>query len=83
MNRGGKTKFLTSTTKSWEKSRIFRYGLPEEFLSKGQKTTGRGGRTAPPPWIRGLTDQIMKKTGSGSDHIFKTGPDFILTATLI
>ena len=27
-------------TKSWEKSRIFRYGLPEDFLSKGQKTTG-------------------------------------------
>ena len=28
--------------KSWEKSRIFRYGLPEDLLSKGQKTT-RGG----------------------------------------
>ena len=33
-----------SATKSWEKSRIFRYGLPEDFLSKGQKT--KGGRTA-------------------------------------
>ena len=27
-----------SATKIWEKSRIFRYGLPEDFLSKGQKT---------------------------------------------
>ena len=62
--RGGKTKFLIffffigiSTTKIWEKSRISRYGLPEDFLSKGQKTTEGGGRTAPPPpprWIRRL-----------------------------
>ena len=27
-----------SATKSSEKSRIFRYGLPEDFLSKGQKS---------------------------------------------
>ena len=56
--RRGKTKFVeffffiwASAIKSWEKSRIFRYGLPEDFLSNGQKTTG-GGRTpysAPPP----------------------------------
>ena len=26
--------------KSWEKTRIFRYGLPEDFLSKGQKPQG-------------------------------------------
>ena len=38
-----------SATKSWEKSRIFRYGLTADFLSKGRKTTG-GGRTV---WIRG------------------------------
>ena len=25
-----------SAIKSWEKSRILRYGLPEDFLSKGQ-----------------------------------------------
>ena len=43
---GGKTKFLifffkgVSAIKSWEKSNIFRYGLPEDFLNKGQKTTG-------------------------------------------
>ena len=29
-----------SEIKSWEKSRIFRYGLPEDFLSKGQKPQG-------------------------------------------
>ena len=38
-----------SATKSWEKSRIFRYGLPKDFLSKGQKTKGGGatGRAHP------------------------------------
>ena len=46
--REGKTKFLefffigASAIKSWEKSRIFRYGLPGDFFSKGQKTTGGG-----------------------------------------
>ena len=41
-----KTKFLyffsfigASAIKVWEKSRIFRYGVLEEFLSKGQKPT--------------------------------------------
>ena len=29
-----------SAIKSREKSRILRHGLPEDFLSKGQKTTG-------------------------------------------
>ena len=29
-----------SATKRLEKSRIFRNGLPEDFSSKGQKTTG-------------------------------------------
>ena len=37
-----------------KKSRIFRYGLPEDFLSKGQKTTGGGAYRAPSQWIRGL-----------------------------
>ena len=27
-----------SETESWKKSRNFRYGLPEYFLSKGKKT---------------------------------------------
>ena len=31
-----------SATKSWEKSRNFRYGSYEDFLSKGQKTEGGG-----------------------------------------
>ena len=50
--RGDKTRFFdvffmgAFVIKSWEKSRIFRYWLPEDFLNKGQKTTG--GRTAPP-----------------------------------
>ena len=30
----------TSAIKSWEKSRIFRYGLPKDFFSKWQKTQG-------------------------------------------
>ena len=44
--RGGKTKFLNffffigiSATKIWEKLRISRYGLPEDFLGRGQKIT--------------------------------------------
>ena len=51
--RRGKTKLFDfffigeSAIKSWKKSRIFSYGLPEDLLSKGQKTTG--GRTVPPP----------------------------------
>ena len=36
--RGCKQKFSTkSATKSWEKSRNFRYGFQEDYLSKGQK----------------------------------------------
>ena len=38
--RGSKTIFFIigeSTTKSWEKSRIFSFGFPIDFLSKGQK----------------------------------------------
>ena len=44
--REGKTKFLefffigASAIKSWEKSRIFRYGLMEIFLVKGKKPQG-------------------------------------------
>ena len=52
---GGKTKCFdffffvgASVIKSWEKSRIFRYDLPD-FLSRGQKTTGGVRRTAPLP----------------------------------
>ena len=38
----GKTKFfdffsIGHPQKSWVNSRIFRHGLPEDFLSKGQK----------------------------------------------
>ena len=42
-----------SAIKSWEKSRIFRYGLSEDFLSKGQKTVG-----APPPVLIGLMNVV-------------------------
>ena len=35
--------------KSSEKSRTLRYGLTEDFFSKGQKTTGGGGVQRPPP----------------------------------
>ena len=57
--RGCKQKFSrkkiigVSATKSWEKSRNFRYGWPREFFNKGQKTQG-GGRTAPSPFLHGL-----------------------------
>ena len=45
--RGGKTKILERKKFLWamgirkrlEKSRIFRYGMPEDFLSKGPKST--------------------------------------------
>ena len=43
-----------SATKSWEKSGIFRYyGLPEDLLSKGQKTTGGGAYSPPPHGLQG------------------------------
>ena len=39
-----------SATKSFDRSRIFRYGLPKDIMSKWQKkTTAGGGRTGPPP----------------------------------
>ena len=53
--RGGKTKFFdfffkgASAIKIWEKSRIFRYGLPEDFFNRGQKTTAGGAYSAPSP----------------------------------
>ena len=41
-------KFSFSLFVGGEKSRIFRYGLTEDFLSKGLKTKGGRERTAPP-----------------------------------
>jgi len=44
-------KFIgVSATKSWEKLRNFRYGLPKDFLSKGQKSVD----STPPPVLIGL-----------------------------
>ena len=43
--RGGK--IGASTTKCFERSRIFRYGLPKDILSKGQKTKAGGGGVQP------------------------------------
>jgi len=37
-----------SATKSWKKSRNFRYGSSGDFLSKGQKTVGVGLESTPP-----------------------------------
>ena len=51
-----------SATKCFESSRIFRYGLHKDIVSKGQKTKGGGGRTAPPPlfpWVEGLIDSCL------------------------
>ena len=39
-------------TKRFARSRIFRYGLPQDILSKKRKQ-GREGRTAPPPCFEG------------------------------
>ena len=47
-----------SEIKSWEKSRIFMYGLPVDFLSKGQKTTGG---LQDPPMPLGVNKNIRKK----------------------
>ena len=56
-----------SATKSWEKSRIFRYGLPKDFLVKGKKPQeGGGAYSAPPPWLRGY----VRKT-----NIYSVGPN--------
>ena len=47
VNKTLKQKIIgVSATKSWEKPRIFRYGLAEDFLSKWRKTK----------WIRELTN---------------------------
>ena len=47
-----------SATKSFARSRIFRYGLRNDILSRGQKTKARGGgvhcTAPPPPWFKGL-----------------------------
>ena len=45
-----------SATKSFARSRIVRYGLRNDILSRGQKPRQGGGRTAPspPPWFKGL-----------------------------
>ena len=47
-----------SATKSWEKSRNFRYGLEGDFLSKGQKTVGGVDSPPLPPVLIGLIFNI-------------------------
>ena len=53
--RGGKTKFCyfisigASAKKRCTRSRIFRYGFPQDILSKGQKARKGGAYSAPPP----------------------------------
>ena len=57
----GKTIFFfigTSATKSWKKSRISRYGLHQDFLSRGQKNTGEGLRDLD----RGIYDMMPQYT---------------------
>ena len=62
--RGGKTQFLdcfylhwASETKSKEKSRIFRYGFPKNFLIKVKKPQQGGGWAySVPPCMLGLND---------------------------
>ena len=44
-----------SETKSFERSIIFRYGLPLYILRKGQKTKARWGVQCPAPFILGLS----------------------------
>ena len=42
------------TTKCFERSRIFKYGLPKDIMSKEQKTKAGGGvhcKAPPPPSI--------------------------------
>ena len=66
--RGSKTKFLYFffhrgiRKKKLGKSRIVRDGLPEDFLSKGKKTTGEGHIASPLPWFRGLTNILQAIT---------------------
>ena len=51
-----------SATKSFARSIIFRYGLRNDILSRGQKTKARGGGIGiPPQWIRGLKDLFLGK----------------------
>ena len=47
-------------TKSFARSRIFRYGLRYNILSKGQKTkAGGGGAQRPSSWFKGLINEIF------------------------
>ena len=46
-----------SATKSFVRSGIFRYGLRNDILSRGQKTNSGGGAynvQRPAPWFKGL-----------------------------
>ena len=45
----------------WEKSRNFRYGSPEDYLSKGHETVGGGGGGFHlPPVLIGLRNGLLK-----------------------
>ena len=62
--RGGKTKFFdfffigASAIKSFVRSTIFRYELPNGILSKGQNFGEGGAQSAPPPWVKGLMCEL-------------------------
>ena len=52
-----------SATKSFVRSIIFRYGLPNDILTKGEKKAGGGvlQRPYPPPaWTKGLKNVFYK-----------------------
>ena len=71
---GCKQKFskikFNRATKSWEKSRNFRYELLEDFWRKGQKTVGGGvdstGHPPPLPVLIGLMNYSLVSLGNVS-----------------
>ena len=49
-----------SATKSFARSRIFRYGLRNDILSRGQRTKARGGAGAAPMVLGVKNRRVMK-----------------------
>ena len=71
--RGGKSNLFifffigASAINRFASSRIFRYGLPKDILSKGKKQ-GRG-RRPPPPWAKGLRHLSRSREVANSKFI--------------
>jgi len=67
----------TSATKRSARSRICRYGWPQDILSKKQIKREGGAFSAPPPWIKGLTNCGNCNNGDRRYCMFKKSCPFL------